>query len=253
MTTNHVDITQFDAQITHPDRDVRLRAALDSGRQQDAGMAASLVSRIAVEEDFHVRESLTWALVQQGEQAVPAVLELLSSDNPLERRQAAHILSKVGDPAHVAHILPVVADEDPDVAIKAYRAAASTGSAEVVQPLLSRLGDGEGEQRDALSNALQTLGPLAVDALIPVLQHENAAVRTHAAEAIAQIGEAAQPAAFALSDITSDEDPDVALAAVMALGAVGGDAAIAALQEVVDAGRQPLDGVARRLLKRLAI
>lgn len=245
--------TQLDTLISHPDRDVRLRAALDSGRQQEAGVATSLVSRIAVEEDFHVRESLTWALVQQGEQAFPAVLELLTSENPLERRQAAHVLSKVGDPTHVAHILPVVADEDADVAIKAYRAAANTGSAEVVQPLLSRLGDGEGEQRDALSNALQQLGPLVVDALIPVLQNEDPAVRLHAAEAIAQIGEAAQPATFALAGIASDEDPDVALAAVMALGAVGGDAAIAALHEVEDAGRQPLDGVARRLLKRLAI
>ncbi len=254
MNSTRSDATQFDMLISHPDRDVRLRAALDSGRQQDAGVAASLVSRIAVEDDFHVRESLTWALVQQGEQAVPAVLELLTSDNPLERRQAAHILSKVGDPAHVAHILPVVADEDADVAIKAYRAAASTGSAEVVQPLLSRLGDGEGEQRDALSNALQQLGPLVVDALIPVLRHEDPAVRLHAAEALAQIGEDAQPAAFALSGLSTDEDPEVALAAVMALGALGGDAAHAALQTVQDAGRQPLGAVARRLLmSRLAI
>lgn len=245
-----MNATQFDSLISHPDRDVRLRAALDSGRQQDADVAAALVARIAVEEDFHVRESLTWALVQQGEQAVPAVLELLTSENPLERRQAAHVLSKVGDPAHAQHILAVVADEDADVAIKAYRAAASTGSPDVVQPLLVRLGDGAGEQRDALSNALQQLGPLAVEALIPALHNEASSVRLHAAEALTQIGEDAQPAVFALAGIVSDQDQDqdVALAAVMALGAVGGEAAAAALQEVVDAGRQPLDAVARRLL-----
>ena len=226
---------------------------MDAGALRDAGVTDILVSRIAVEEDFHVRENLTWALVQQGEDATPAVLGLLTSENPLERRQAAHILSKVGDPAHVAQILPVVADEDADVAIKAYRAAASTGSVEAVQPLLARLGDGEGEQRDALSNALQQMGPLVVEALVPVLQHENAAVRLHAAEALAQIGEAAQPATFALSGATSDEDPEVALAAVMALGAVGGDLAHASLQDVETAGRQPLEAVARRLLKsRLA-
>ncbi len=250
MNANHSHATQFDTLITHPDRDVRLRAALAAGTLHDARVTNILVSRIPVEEDFHVREGITWALVQHGDDAIPAVLSLLTSEDPLERRQAAHILSKVGDPAHVAHILPVISDEDPDVAIKAYRAAASTGSADVVRPLLSRLGHGESEQRDALSNALQQLGALVVEALVPLLQHEHSAVRMHAAEALAQIGEDAQPAAFALSGVTSDEDPEVALAAVMALGAVGGDAAHAALQEVEAAGPQPLDGVARRLLSR---
>ncbi len=250
MKTDQTDATNFDALITHPERDVRLRAAMDAGILPDPQVTATLVSRVGVEEDFHVRESITWALVQHGELAIPAVLELLTSDDALQRRQAAHILSKVGDPAHVAAILPVVADDDPDVAIKAYRAAASTGSAEVVQPLLSRLGDGEGEQRDALSNALQQLGPLTVDALVPALQHEDPSVRMHAAEALAQIGEDARPAAPALSAIITDEDPEVALTAVMALGAVGGDAAEAALRNTEEAGRQPLDAVARRLLSR---
>lgn len=248
MNNTDFDATQFDALIAHPDRDVRLRAAIDSGTFRHADVTTTLVSRIAVEEDFHVRETLSWALVQQGDAALPAVLEMLTSKNPLERRQAAHILSKVGNPAHVGHILPVVSDDDPDVAIKAYRAAANTGSPNVVQPLVSRLGDGAGEQRDALSNALQQLGPLAVADLTIALQNEDPTVRMHAAEALAQIGEDAQPAAFALSGATSDEDPEVALAAVMALGALGGERAQAALQEVETAGDQPLGAVAARLL-----
>ena len=243
---------QFDTLITHRDRDVRLRAAMDAGTLHDARVTETLLSRIPVEEDFHVGESVTWALVQHGRSAIPAVLALLTSENPLERRQAAHILSKVGDPAHVAEILPVVADENPDVAIKAYRAAASTGSPDVVQPLVARLGDGDGEQRDALSNALQQLGAPAVKALIPALQDEESAVRMHAAEALAQIGEDAQPAAMALSAQASDQDDDVALAAVMALGAIGGETAHAALQEVLASGSRPLDAIARRLLSARA-
>ncbi len=252
MNTHTTDANDFTTLITHPDRDVRLRAALDAGSLLDPQVTATLVSRVGVEEDFSVRENITWALVQHGDLAVPAVLELLTSDDPLQRRQGAHILSKVGDPAHVTAILPVVADDDPDVAIKAYRAAASTGSAEVVEPLLSRLGDGEGEQQDALSNALQQLGPLAVDALINALGDDDPSVRMHAAEALAQIGEDAEPAVPALANATADEESQVALAAVMALGAVGGDAAHAALQETEKAGRQPLDSVARRLLSNRA-
>ena len=240
--------TQFDTLITHPDRDVRLRAAMDAGTHHDPQVTATLVSRVGAEEDFHVREYITWALVQHGESAVPAVLALLSSDNPLERRQAAHVLSKVGDPSHVPHLLAVVADDDADVAIKAYRAAASTGSADVIDPLVARLGDGDVEQRDALSNALQHLGERSVAALVTALTDADASVRLHAAESLSQIGEDARSATPALSELTTDADPEVALAAVMALGAVGGDDAFAALRAVAASGRQPLGAVARRLV-----
>ncbi|MDO5735681.1 MAG: HEAT repeat domain-containing protein [Propionibacteriaceae bacterium] len=252
MNTTHSLVTQFATCITHPERDVRLRAAMDAGTLHDPQVTDILVSRLGVEEDSRVREILTWALVQHGDAAVPAVLALLGSENPLERRQAAHVLSKIGDPSHVPYLLPVVADEDADVAIKAYRAAASTGSLEVVQPLVARLGDGDAGQRDALSNAMQQLGELGVDALMAALSDSDSAVRLHAAEAIAQVGEDAEPAAGALAIRVDDEDPEVALAAVMALGAIGGDAAAAALSDVITSGRQPLAAVARRLVSAAA-
>ncbi len=248
MNAIDIDATQFDMLITHPDRDVRLRAAMDAGTLHDPQVTAALVSRVGAEEDFHVREGITWALVQHGDPAMPAVLQLLSSKNPLERRQAAHVLSKVGDSDHVPHLVPVVADADADVAIKAYRAAANTGSPEVVPALVARLGDGDGEQRDALSNALQHLGVMAVDALTIALRDTAAVVRLHAAEALGQIGQDARAAATALAKSVTDDDADVALACVMALGAIGGDDALAALTDVQASGRHPLDAVARRLV-----
>ncbi len=239
----------FGTLITHPERDVRLRAAMDAGTLLDPRVTATLVSRVGVEEDFHVREYITWALVQHGDQAIPAVLELLTSANPLERQQAAHVLSKVGDPAHVTQLVAVVADEDADVAIKAYRAAASTGSRDVVEPLVARLGDGDGGQRDALSNALQQLGVLSVPALIAALGDSDTSVRLHAAEALGHIGEDAHSAIPALVERVDDGDADVALAVVMALGAVGGQGAQAALVDIAASGRRPLDAVARRLVR----
>lgn len=252
MKTTQLDSTEFATLITHPDRDVRLRAAMDAGTLHDPAVTSTLVARIGVEEDFRVRENITWALVQHGEPAVPAVLELLGSENPLERRQAAHVLSKVGDPGHVPHLIPVVADADADVAIKAYRAAANTGSPDVVDALAARLGDGEGEQRDALSNAFQHLGALGVAALTAAVGDNSPTVRLHAAEALGQIGEDAQLASPALAGLVVDPDADVALAAVMALGAVGGDAALAALEDVATSEVQPLAAVARRLISDAA-
>lgn len=243
-----MDTTNFDTLITHPDRDVRLRAAMDAGTLHDPQVTAALVVRLGTEDDFHVLESITWAIAQHGEAAVPAVLGLLTSASPSERRQAAHVLSKIGDPAHIPHLVAVVADEDPDVAVKAYRAAANTGGSDAVHPLVARLGDGDTGQRDALSDAMQTLGDLGVDALIVALQDRDQAVRLHAVEALSQIGEEADVAASALAGLTADADPEVSLAAVMALGAVGGDDALAALEDVAASGNQPLDAVARRLL-----
>lgn len=252
MNESPFDITEFNAAITHPDRDVRLRSAMDAGSLLDQDVTASLVSRVGVETDFHVRECITWALVQHGEAATPAVLSMLNSDDPAERRQAAHILSKIGDPSYAPHLLGVVADEDPDVAIKAYRAAASTGRQEMVAPLVARLGHGETEQRDALSNALAQMGGAAVDALVSALRADDSGVRLHAAEALAQMGADAEASGPALGRLVSDEDNDVALAAVMALGSVGGAAAAAALLEVSTAAAVPLNAVARRLLSDLA-
>lgn len=247
-----MNATQFETHIVHPDRDVRLRTALDAATLREEQVTATLVARLGAEEDFHVRENLTWALVQHGEDAVPAVLDLLTSDNPVERRQAAHVLSKIGDPSHASHLVTVVGDTNPDVAVKAYRAAANTGSAEVVEPLVARLGDGDAGQRDALSNAMQSLGAVGVAALAAALRDSDASVRLHAAEALAQVGEAAQEATPSLTGLVADEDVDVALAAVMALGAVGGEEALAALAGVADAGRAPLDAVARRLVSDAA-
>lgn len=252
FSVDHMNTTQFETLIVHPDRDVRFRATMDAGVNHDPQVTSTLVARIGMEEDFHVRENITWALVQHGDPAMPAVLELLGSGNPRERRQAAHVLSKVGDPDHVPHLLPVVADPDGDVAIKAYRAAANTGSPDVVDALAARLGDGEGEQRDALSNAFQHLGTLGVAALTAALSDQSYAVRLHAAEALGQIGEDAQPAIPDLARLVADPDVDVALAAVMALGAVGGGAALAELKGVATTDAQPLAAVARRLINDAA-
>lgn len=247
-----MDITQFDTLITHPDRDVRLRSAMDAGSVLDDRVTATLVARVGLDQDFHVRECITWALVQHGEAATPAILSLLASEDPAQRRQAAHVLSKIGDPSHAPHLLDVVADDDADVAIKAYRAAASTGREEMVAPLVARLGHGGAEQRDALSNALAQMGSPAVAALTEVLHNDDAAIRLHAAEALAQMGADAEPSSFALAGLVSDEDAEVALAAIMALGAAGGETATAALHEVATSGAPPLDAVARRLLTDLA-
>lgn len=233
--------------LTADDVQARLAAAIELGIRHEPATAAAVVARLGVEQDFHVRENLTWAAVQLIDTALPDVLALLRDPNPLARRQAAHVLSKVGDPAVAEHLHEVIADADPQVAVKAYRAAANTGSPLVVGPLVARLSHGDPEQRDALTVALARLGESAVPALIAALSDPDADVRSHAADTLGHLGSPdADPAADALARLTSDADPRVALAAVSALGELG-EVADAALRAVA-ASAGPLSPLAERLL-----
>lgn len=230
-----------------PEGTDRRAAALALGAVDDPAVVPALLDRIRVEPSSCVREDLTWAIVQHAETAGDTLLEMTASPDAGERRTAAHVISKVGDPAHFEHVRALVADEDADVAIKAYRAAANTGGAAAVGDLAARLGDGDLLQRDALTNAFQRLGAAAVPALVRELAGGSPAVREHAAETLGHLGEEAAAAAEALVTAASDPEAEVRLAAVAALGQLG-EMAREPLT-VLSAGADPLlAGVARRYL-----
>lgn len=236
------------AHLTDVDASVRLAAATEAGIRRDPATVSALVARLGAEDDVQVRERLTWAAVHLADSALDDIIALLADPNPLARRQAAHVLSKIADPSVAEHLVGVVADPDPQVAVKAYRAAANTGRPEVVAPLVARLSHGDTEQRDALTVALARLGAVAVPALIAALDDPDADVRAHAADTLGHLGSPdADPAAERLAVLVSDADPHVALAAVSALGEL--DGTDDALRAVADADTR-VGAVARSLLRR---
>lgn len=242
---------QYLNDLNHPVGNVRLRAALSLGAHRGPDVVTALVDRLAVDDDFHVLEDLTWALAQQGEPAVPALLEMLRSEDPKRRRQAAHALSKMQRPDVAEHLDDAITDSNRDVAIKAYRAAAATESARVVDPLVSRLGDGDAEQRDALSSALRRLGELGVPQLVAALSDDDADVRLHAVETLGHVGgPAADPAVEPLLPLTGDADQELRVAAVMAIGQLSDDVAKEALEAVASSGPEDVASIARTLLTR---
>ncbi len=209
-------------QLTHFDGTQRRHAALALGTSGDPAAVPALVERLSAEEQSCVREDLTWATVQLIDTALPQVLAMLTSDNPDDRRTGAHVLSKVGDPAHFEALVPLVSDQYADVAIKAYRAVANTGRPEAAVALASRLGDGDTLQRDALTAALRRVGEAAVPTLVTALGDPDVRVREHAADALGHIGSPdADSAGEALRQSTSDSDETVRLAAISALGQLG--------------------------------
>jgi len=249
--TNTIDTATLIEGLVDPDQNVRREAAIALGGVRTPQAAGALVARLGAEQDCFVREALTWATVHAGEVAVPGVLDQLTSPDASARMQAAHVLSKIADPAHAEHIIPVVADADAQVAVKAYRAAANTRRAEVVPALISRLADGDLEQRDALNSAFATLGEVALDDLVTALGDARPAARAHAADALGHVGSPTADAAVdALSGLLGDADADVRLAAVSALGELDRQAAVDALTRAAASDDAVVAGVAKRLLGR---
>lgn len=207
--------------LSDPDGTQRRQAALQLGGRREPQAAAAIVERLRTEADPHVREDLTWAAVQLIEDTEPTLIGWLASDSPHERLTAAHVLSKVGSPAHYEAVVGLLDDSDADVRIKAYRAVANTGRPEAPAALARNLGVRDGLERDALVNALATLGADSVPAIAAALSDGDSDVREHAAEALGHIGEEAASADADLARATGDADAGVRLAAVAALAQIG--------------------------------
>ncbi|MFP5417457.1 MAG: HEAT repeat domain-containing protein [Actinomycetes bacterium] len=244
--TNHTT-NQLIELLTHPDGTQRRQAALALGTSADPAAAEALVERLSVESQSCVREDLTWATVQHIDTALPQVLAMLTSEEPGKRRTGAHVLSKVGDPEHLEHLVPLVADEHSDVAIKAYRAVANTGRPEALDALAARLGDGDSLQRDALTAAFDRFGETAVPLLVTALASEDADVREHAADVLGHVGQDADASAPVLAALAADSVPSVRLAAVSALGQLGPVAHLA-LEGLATGPDARVAAVARRFL-----
>lgn len=243
--------------LTNPSNNVRLHAALQIGSQPQASHPAvveALVERLGHEDDFQVREMLTWAAVQVAGETGDALVAKLDDPQPSVRQQAAHVLSKIGDARladtqHADALAAVVADPESEVAVKAFRAAANTGRPSVVPMLVARLGDPDLELRDALTRALTTLGETAVPALVQSLSSDRAEVREHAADALGHIGSpAADGAVAALAALLADEDPELRLTAVAALGQLDPELAGDTLRSAAEGPDARVAQVAARFL-----
>ncbi|MTV24089.1 hypothetical protein FTX61_01440 [Nitriliruptoraceae bacterium ZYF776] len=234
------------------DPDVRLRAALAIGEGRLEASAPALVRRFGEERDFAIRETLTWATLRVRDAGLPLVRDAVRSDRWLARLQAAHTLSKVGDPADAVHLRPLVHDPVDAVAARAYWAVAQCGDPVVVPALVAELSRGSAEHRNSLTVALTHFGAAAVPALVGALRHAGPdAARRHAADTLALLGSPdADAAVDALADAVDDRDEWVRVAALNALGQLHLARAWERVDEVAEADERRLRVLAGRLGER---
>ena len=112
------------------------------------------------------------ALIKAGAPAVPAVMELLSTDDPRLRSLALSTLWGMGPVAEAAvpALAEILSDPDPEMRNAAAMALETIGPAAVaaVPALIKALGDGDRRVRQAAVKALGNIGPGARDA-VPVI------------------------------------------------------------------------------------
>jgi HEAT repeat protein len=186
---------------------LRLRAALQAGIRADPRDADRLIERCRTEQDFFVRDMLTWALTRlPSESTVPRLVGELDSHVPQARSQALHTLSKIGDrrawPAVASH----VHDADLDVSRSAWRAAVvlvpAGDVAWLAAQLVRELGRGDQDTQLSLSRALLALGEPALSLVETATRNRTPAVRAHALATQRLFEDPEMAFAFALEEAT---------------------------------------------------
>lgn len=173
--------------LASADKSTRLQAALAAGTYPEPRFIETLVNQCAIESDFFVRDTLSWALMRND---LPAVVERLkvelNSSNSQAKSQAIHTLSKIGDKANYILITDeMLFDADDLVASTAWRAASvlvpDQEKSELVRKLITQLGRGDSDLQFGLTRFLCAIGEEIVAPLGEAANSSNEEIRMHAA------------------------------------------------------------------------
>ncbi|MCC6568363.1 MAG: HEAT repeat domain-containing protein [Anaerolineales bacterium] len=126
------------------------------------------------------------ALVEVGEDAIPALLELTASADVDARWWAVRALSQS---PHVStgQLIPFLSDTAPEVRQCAALGLAEKPEESATQPLVRALSDADSMVCNLAAHALVKIGKPAVPSLIEAVNHKSQAVRIRAIRALAEI------------------------------------------------------------------
>jgi hypothetical protein len=157
--------------LASPDQSVRLKAALAAGTYPEIEFIEVLISQCAIESDFFVRDTLSWALMRNDVAKVVERLKTeLQSSNPQAKSQAIHTLSKIGDKTNYSLITDeMLSDPDDFIASTAWRVASvlvpDGQKVILVKKLITQLGRGDSDIQFGLTRFLCALGECIVEPL----------------------------------------------------------------------------------------
>lgn len=203
-------------QLHSDDLEVRRAAAVALGRIGDPGATTTLIEILDDESDLTI--PTVNALAKIGDQrAFEALLGLIGHADAAVRQAVIGALNSLGSREMPARIIPLLSDPDPNVRESAVKIAGYFGYPECAELLLDRCHDQDERVRRAAIEHLPFLqDERVVDTLAHSLQHETPRVRASAASAIAHM-ESPRVESFLISAL-NDEDSWVRYFAARALG-----------------------------------
>ena len=172
--------------LDSPDQSVRLKAALAAGTYPEPGFIEILITQCAIEPDFFVRDTLSWALMRNDIPEVVKRLEIeLQSPNIQAKTQAIHTLSKIGDKNNYALITDeMLFDTDDFVAATAWRATSvlvpDDQKPDLVQKLVTQLARGDSDTQFGLTRFLCAIGEAIVEPLTEAANSTDEEISNHA-------------------------------------------------------------------------
>jgi len=205
--------------------DVKAAAATALGQIGAVQVAPMLVHTLMTNRTGATAE-LQLALRRLGAPAISALAPALSSDNGETRRLATEILAGIGSRQVVGPLAARLADSSPAVRRLAAEALGSmtqgmltaASTPEVVDQMLSALGDRDWHVYHAVREALARIGRLAVPALISKLAAGDLRSKYMAQQALVDIR---IPAIKPLLSALSSPNPDVRHWVATTLGKIG--------------------------------
>lgn len=172
--------------LDSPDQSVRLKAALAAGTYPEEDFIEVLISQCAIESDFFVRDTLSWALMRNDVSKVVKRLETeLQSSNLQAKSQAIHTLSKIGDKRNYPLITDeMLFDSDDFIALTSWRVASvlvpDDQKPDLVAKLITQLGRGDSDVQFGLTRFLCALGECIVEPLTEATKSEDEAISNQA-------------------------------------------------------------------------
>ncbi len=224
-------IEQLDAE----DLEIRRSAIVALGRIGDARATPALVQILDADAELIIPAAS--ALAKLGDRrAFDALLNLIGDADAAVRQAVIGALNSLGVPEMPARIIPLLDDEDPNVRESAVKIAGYFGYPECADLLLERCRDEDERVRRAAIEHLPYLEDArVVDTLVHALRQETPKVRAAAAGAMAHV-ESAETVPY-LVDALKDEDLWVRYFAARSLGQREAEESIDALAHVAQADK----------------
>jgi len=173
--------------LNDPDENVRYWVSKALAKSASEYGISKLIACLSSPE-WIVRKTASHSIVEIGKPALPGLFETLKTAGEDACFWAIKTLGKISDQAATPHILPYLADRNPDIQIAALGALGNISDARAVAPLMALLETREGHLRPHLKEALCRIGDRCLPQLINALASSDWNARRLAASVLGEIG-----------------------------------------------------------------